>query len=210
MGSYADDEIKLIRYQGVILYFTFTEFISIISDSWSNKSILYSILVGLLVTHHKLKMDQQDYQITRYNILQFIIKNPGSHYNKIRRKLNLSNGVAAYHLNIMLSRGIVECRSDKIFKRYYRVGYKIPKVFITPKEEQILEILILHPGLTQKEIAVLQMTSQPAVAYHLKRLKEKGVVYRINRQGWYVSENYMTNYQECTCQWEQMRNSNNS
>lgn len=60
-----------------------------------------------------------------------------------------------------------------------------PSLHLTQTEQEILALVKDNPSMTQNELAVVMGLSNSGIRYAIKRLKEKGVLYRIgsNRNG---------------------------
>ena len=104
----------------------------------------------------------------RKTILDFIKRNPGTHYSEIMRRLNLSSGRLAYHLAKLEEAGKIFAEYDGYWKRFYQKsmkGEKIPRS-LTPMEEKIFKIVKRHPGLTYVDLVKRCGKTRQLIYYH--------------------------------------------
>jgi predicted transcriptional regulator len=149
---------------------------------------MYSKLRDEKVVDHK----------TRGEIIHYIAKNPGSHFREIKGALKLKNGTLSYHVKVLENNGYVKSRTDGMYKRFYPFGYRIPDVTLSNTERRIIAIIGDNPGITQKAISDEMKITQPAVAYHIKKLKKKGIVESSRRWGCRLTEAYSDDNTEKT------------
>jgi predicted GH43/DUF377 family glycosyl hydrolase/DNA-binding MarR family transcriptional regulator len=135
--------------------------------------------------YSRLKKEEVLDHVIRVKIYEHITNNPGDHFNSIKNKLNLNNGVLTYHLKTMERENFIKSMRDGMYKRFYPVDQKVARVngFGT---ESIQGKIVMHvmgnPGLTQREISKALSVSQQVVSYHLKIMQETGHV-RVRRDG---------------------------
>jgi predicted transcriptional regulator len=133
----------------------------------------------------RLKKEDILDQGTRSIIYRYILTHPGDHYNSIKFMLQLNNGVLAYHLKTLERENYIKSMRDGIYKRFYPVETKVPRVNgfgLDSIQGKIISELFQNPGSTQKELSNAIKISQQTVSYHLKMLMETGHV-RAHRQG---------------------------
>ena len=124
------------------------------------------------------------YQQTRSMIYQYIIEKPGDNYNSIRDKLGLNNGVLAYHLRTLEELKYIKSMRDGIFKRFYPVHVKVPRVNgfgLDSTQGRIITLIYNIQGLTQKQISLSLNTSQQVVSYHLTQMINTGHIRAVKR-----------------------------
>ncbi|NIP35568.1 MAG: helix-turn-helix domain-containing protein, partial [Thermoplasmata archaeon] len=63
---------------------------------------------------------------TRLAIHGLVVENPGMHYNEIIREFDLTNGVAAYHLDVLEREGFIRSVRDGTLRRFYSSSTKVP------------------------------------------------------------------------------------
>jgi predicted transcriptional regulator/fibronectin type 3 domain-containing protein len=114
---------------------------------------------------------------TRYALHGIVSENPGIHYNAILKEFKLSNGVAAYHLDVLAREGFIRSVRDGRLKRFYSTDTKVPwERRETPEEmrESIIELVSSRPGISQKEIVNELGINRDTVGYHLRCLVDDG------------------------------------
>jgi DNA-binding MarR family transcriptional regulator len=142
----------------------------------------------------RLKKDEVLNQETRMILYRYILEHPGDHYNGIKDSLHLNNGACAYHLKTLEREGYIKSMRDGIYRRFYPVNTKVPRVNgfgIKSVQGQIIMQLIQHPGLTQREISNALGISQQSVSYHLNILMETGHIRLFKKEKkyhYYVNE----------------------
>ena len=130
---------------------------------------------------------------TRHALLGIIITNPGIHYKAIMREFDLKNGVAAYHLDVLERDNFIRSVRDGRLKRFYSTDTKVPlDRRATPEElrEEILELVVANPGISQKEVVNELGVESDTVGYHLRAMVADGTI-KDERRG-----KYMTYYKE--------------
>lgn len=129
----------------------------------------------------------------RGQIYGFILANPGTHYNFIKRALKLNNGTLAYHLNVLEDDNLVFSQSDRLYRRFYPAEARIPMVDgndglpythvqLNATQDKIIMMLEKNPGLTQKELAKLVGKSTQVVNYNINSMAQLGLV-KLKRHG---------------------------
>ncbi len=116
----------------------------------------------------------------RGQIHGYILGNPGCHYNQVKQVLNLNNGTLAYHLRKLEKEEFIKSRRDGMYKRFYAFGMTLTTHVITlsPIQRQILDLITVAPGISQKEVAEELGISAPAVVYHMGVLHANRLVRR--------------------------------
>lgn len=111
----------------------------------------------------------------REELYNFIKANQGPCFSDLRRSLELSNGNLIHHLRILEMQGYVTGQRDGFRKRFYVRGPKVvPATYLTRTQQQLLEVIGAHPGLTQKELSGLVGLPRELVFYHTKQLALRG------------------------------------
>jgi DNA-binding MarR family transcriptional regulator/predicted GH43/DUF377 family glycosyl hydrolase len=143
----------------------------------------YRLIPFISPLYTRLKREDVLDQLTRDKIYEYIMSNPGDHYNSIKQKLNLKNGTLAYHLRTLERENFIKSMRDGMYKRFFAVGTKIPGIngfSLYSIQGRIMEVLVRHPGLTQRDISKLLDASQQLVSYHLNQLIKSGHI-RVER-----------------------------
>jgi predicted transcriptional regulator len=138
----------------------------------------YSIMSFILVPlYTRLKKEEMLDNYTRGEIRGYIVANPGAHYSRIKRDLNLNNGTLIYHLSTLEREGFVYSHRDDYYRRFYPRGRKPrPGPNLTTVQESIIEILLDNPGLTTEDIAGKLNKSRKVTNYHLVWLRRSGLI----------------------------------
>ena len=144
----------------------------------------------------------------RGQIFGFIQANPGTHYNYIKRALDLNNGTIAYHLNVLEQDEFIYSKTDRLYRRFYPKDPRIPPVNgngngddigidpgnrgnmdfqythvqLNPTQDKIIMIIQQSPGMTQKEIANVLGISTQVVNYNINTMAQLGLV-KLERVG---------------------------
>ena len=110
----------------------------------------------LVPMYSKLKKEDVLDHFVRGQIYGLIRLQPGAHYNFIKKKLDLKNGVLSYHLSTLEREGYVLSEMDGIYRRFYPNSVKFEvdyPIFLSKLQERIVDFIKSRPGLTQKEVA---------------------------------------------------------
>jgi hypothetical protein len=120
----------------------------------NGKYFLFRLFLVPLYT--KLKKEDVLDHFVRGQIFGLIRLQPGAHYNFIKQKLDLKNGVLSYHLSTLEREGYILSEMDGIYKRFYpnHVKFEVDyPIFLSKIQERIVDFIKSKPGLTQKEVA---------------------------------------------------------
>jgi predicted transcriptional regulator len=137
----------------------------------------YSLLLLVLPLYARLRGNKVLDNKTRLAIHGLVIENPGLHYNEIIREFGLTNGVAAYHLDVLEREGFLRSVRDGTLRRFFSTATKVPQGFkLTPEEvrERIIEIVDENPGIPQKMIVDELGIGRTVAGYHLNGLVKDG------------------------------------
>ena len=167
---------------------------------WPAKSISYLGLGGLLALgliamtesgkygllkltlvplYSRLKKDDLLDHFVRGQIYGYIMSHPGEHYNRIKQKLEVTNGTLSHHLRALEMQGYVKSHRDGTYKRFYPTGMKIPRrkgIQLSDLQIGIIDSIRQTPGITQKDIAKSEGISQQSVSYNLTVLARIGIL----------------------------------
>jgi len=145
----------------------------------------YAMVLMVIPLYARIKKHEVLDNKTRLAIHGLVVENPGMHYNEIIREFALTNGVAAYHLDVLEREGFVRSVRDGTLRRFYSTSTKVPSDSkATPDEmrERILELVTQNPGINQKSIVDELGIGRTLVGYHLKTLIDEGYV-EAHKQG---------------------------
>jgi predicted transcriptional regulator len=139
----------------------------------SGKYFLFKLLLVPMYTKLK-KTDVLDHFV-RGQIYGLIRMHPGAHYNLIKKKLDLKNGVLSYHLKTLEREGYILSEIDGIYKRFFpnHVKFEVDfPIFLSKIQERILDFIKAKPGSTQKEMAKELGVSTSTVNDNIKVLRQ--------------------------------------
>ena len=151
----------------------------------------YRFFAFLALLFTRLRREDVLSHTVRWQILGYILENPGRHYNQIRRDLDLPNGSLAYHLRVLEKadkvRTIREGRLVRFFTYETDIS-KIPMVSLSAIEERIIQTIKDNPRISQKEIALVLVEKPDNVGYHLRKMVRGGWIdsYTRGRETHYV------------------------
>lgn len=131
---------------------------------------------------HRLNMNEVFENENRKKIIDFILLEPGIHFNDLKRKCGLQGGQLVWHINMLESYGIIHLRKVGQFVVYFPT---IMENLITDSDLQLLKsrttISILHliqefPEITASEIAKILKLGRNTVKYHVDKLIAKNII----------------------------------
>jgi predicted transcriptional regulator len=119
----------------------------------------------------------------RDKLLRYINGNPGIRYRELLRLSNLSNGVLTYHLALLekSERIQVDRKENKKITRYYPNNISIQETNIIgcirqDATRQIISFILENDLCTFDEIVEHTKKAPSTISWHLKRLKEAGII----------------------------------
>lgn len=162
-----------------------------IGTEWGKLAFLNLFIAIPLFT--RLRRDHLMDHVHRAKLLKFIEASPGAHFSEIKRKLDLHNGVLAYHIKALEREGVILSKMDGQYRRFYPVTMSVPKKEIedlTWHQLAILDVIRKRPGIRQKEIAEQMGESKQVINYHLRGLVEMGIVLKEEegRESYYTAD----------------------
>ncbi len=116
-------------------------------------------------------------QATRLGIYTFVKDNPGVHFRGICSSLNLSVGVAQYHLSVLVHAGLVDASSDGQLKRYFEVDRftkneaQLISLLRHETKGRILSALAQGDSVLHRDLACSLKVSSQALSWQMKQLK---------------------------------------
>jgi DNA-binding MarR family transcriptional regulator len=143
-----------------------------------NENWKYLLLLSFAVPlytriHGKKTLDN----FVRGQVFGHIQSQPGTHFNEIKKTLQLGNGNLAYHLQKLEKEGFIKSKRDKRYRRFYPVGVTVPEedgIKLSKTQESMLDYVERHPHSTQKEIAGNLKESQQTISYNINVLVREG------------------------------------
>ncbi len=148
----------------------------------------YTALVLFLPLYTKLRKEKILDQRTRGLIQGYITANPGANYTIIRDNLSLADGTLTYHLQVLEREGYVYSIREGLFRCFYPQGVPPPKrgkLHLSDTQSDIVRIVKRIPGITVGEIATAMKRRPNVISYHLKLLREGGLI-RMEEDGRHV------------------------
>ena len=148
----------------------------------------WSLLLLWLPLYTKLRKDKILDQQTRGLIQGYITANPGCNYTIIRDNLDLADGTLTYHLQVLEREGFIYSLREGLFRCFYPQGLPPPKrgkLHLSDTQMDIIRICKRIPGITVGEIASAMSRRPNVISYHLKLLREGGLV-RMEEDGRHV------------------------
>lgn len=121
---------------------------------------------------------------TRARIHRVVSDEPGIHASGILERVGASNGVADYHLGVLVREGFLTCVETKGFRRYFVTGRYSPREMrarAALKEGQsasVYRVVAENPGISLSEAAERVRMSLPNASRTVKRLTEAGLLER--------------------------------
>ncbi|MGA1848466.1 MAG: winged helix-turn-helix transcriptional regulator [Thermoplasmatota archaeon] len=113
----------------------------------------------------------------RNRIVEVITGDPGIHFRKLSRIVELKQGVLSYHLNVLEKNELVKSVQDGNNRRFYLYDQKVkPEMFLTDLQRSIVQVIYDSPGISQSKISKQLGRSKALVNYHLRILREANLV----------------------------------
>ncbi len=176
-GGHEDDGDAWAPSLPVVTGAVLASALAIVGAAWAVESTRWYLL-GLAAAIAGTGAVTRDSQEAKWQILGAIRTQPGIHYSRIRRDLNLPNGVTAYNLRLLLKEGLIVSVRDGNKRRFYprgmRVKHPAASLENIPKglQNDILNLLEERPGMSQKEMCKALGMSQSLISYHLTALED--------------------------------------
>ena len=115
----------------------------------------------------------------RESILNYIQENPGTHYNIMKRNLDISNGTLAYHINVLVNEEYVRAKTTGMFKVFFPMEMRIPELGLynwTSNQKRIFKHIKENPGIDQKKISKDLELARSSITMNIGKLKKSGLV----------------------------------
>jgi len=163
--------------------------VSVVMVKTEYREYLLSRILYIDSEPHRLSMEEVLENANRSLIINLILEEPGVHFNEILRKVGISAGNLAWHLDILESYKIIQKRRVGQYLVYYSYLAKNPLSNLDPKlmkSKTTLEILQLigdNPGAYQNQIAKRLDLNHKTVKYHLDKLMEAKLIYGEKKKG---------------------------
>jgi predicted transcriptional regulator len=119
----------------------------------------------------------------RDKLLRYINGNPGIRYRELLRLSNLTNGALAYHLALLEKSDQIQVdrNENKKMTRYYSNNIPIQETNIIgytrqDATRQIVLFILENDLCTFDEVVEYTKKAPSTISWHLKRLKEAGII----------------------------------
>jgi DNA-binding MarR family transcriptional regulator len=139
----------------------------------------YAFFALFIPIYTRLRRQQMLDHFIRGEIYGHIKTNPGTHYNRIRKLLNVNNGTLAYHLTTLEKAEFIKSRKDGKFKRFYPGDTPIPigkGIYLSKLQDEIVTIIKKQPGIKQSVIAKKLNKSRQTINYNIKQLEFMDII----------------------------------
>ena len=144
----------------------------------------YALVKSLLPFYSRVKREDVLNHEVREQVYDYVREHPGDHFRSILTHLELTNGTLVHHLNTLEKKEFIRSERDGPYKRFYPIGTKLTEdvLEINGLQKKILDAVSVRPGITQKGLAKSLQTSTPTINYHVKALRNSGLL-RVKRDG---------------------------
>ncbi len=153
-----------------------------------SQAIYNLILKNYIIEGTKITKETIFENDRRYRIFQHICQNPGSHLRAIRRNLNVSPRLAAWHLKMLedfnfikksrFMNKVVYFSSNINLNDFNRIiTLKTPEIF------KILEYILLNPGIIFIELIKKTGLSSKKLKYYIQRFHELNLINKDTNTG---------------------------
>jgi predicted transcriptional regulator len=140
---------------------------------------------------YDIEQAEQDQLSEVHNkLIRYINRQPGIRYRELLRLSGLSNGVLTYHItNLEKSRYIIADRNfNNKITRYYSNNIPIEETAIIGHirknaARQIILFILDHDSCTFNEIIEYTKKAPSTISWHLKRLRDSGIISVIYNAG---------------------------
>ena len=139
----------------------------------------FTLLIPLF---SRIRNDEVLNNFERGRIYQYIVMNPGEHFSRIKKMLDLNTGTLTYHLKVLEQRNYIKSRSVGMYKRFYPYDMKVETGPHRDIQELILQKLAYNPGMSQRELAEDLGIHVSTVNYHVNIMVGAGIL-RSSRSG---------------------------
>ena len=123
-----------------------------------------------------------------YRVFEFIYNNPGSHFRKIKKELDLSIGTIQYQVNKLEKDGKIVSIRHRFYKFYFPNGVfqehekEILQVLNNASLRNVLLLIIEKKNPSKHEITKFLNISYSSVNWHLEQLMSYDIIVE-NRDG---------------------------
>lgn len=132
---------------------------------------------------HRLSLEEVLENENRNKIIEFVLKEPGIHFNELLRKTELAAGNLVWHLDILETYKIIGKKRIGNFIAYFPYYQKNPisnidlKLSKSKLTLEVLEMIENEPGIYNNLITKRKKVNHKTIQYHIEKLKDLGLVY---------------------------------
>src|SRR5918912_1796106 len=130
-----------------------------------------------------IKQEEDQLSEIQNKLIRYINSQPGIRYRELLRLSGLSNGVLTYHITILEKSGliIVDRNINNKITRYYPNNIPAEETDIirhirNNPARQIILFILEHDSCTFNEIIKYTKKAPSTISWHLKRLKDSGII----------------------------------
>jgi predicted transcriptional regulator len=167
----------------LIIFATVIILFGLLMTNEEYRSYILNRIMPIYKGPHRLNIEEVLENETRINIINYILEQPGIHYNELMRKLGgISAGNLTWHLEILETFKIIQKEKLGQYLVYSPYLAKNPvsmidiKLYKSKTTLEIMNIIQNHPGYYQNQIAKEMHLDHKTVKYHLEKLLEANLV----------------------------------
>ncbi len=139
-------------------------------------ALIAIVLLGAF-SYSRLKRRSVLDNLNRKNIFEHVKANPGVHFNKLLRDLEMQPGALSYHLNVLEKKEYVKSIQDGNYRRFFLYGASTDfKIALTSIQLRILSIVNERPGISQSKISESIGKNRMLINYHVKILRDADII----------------------------------
>ncbi len=139
-------------------------------------ALIAIVLLGAF-SYSRIKRRSVLDNLNRKNIFEHVKANPGIHFNKLIRELEMQPGALSYHLNVLEKKEYVKSIQDGNYRRFFLYGTSTDfKIALTSIQLRILSIVNERPGISQSKISKTIGKNRMLINYHVKILRDAGIL----------------------------------
>jgi predicted transcriptional regulator len=117
----------------------------------------------------------------RRRIYDYVVANPGTHLRAIKDELDMPMGQLEYHLRYMETRGLLDSKEDRYYKRFFphemsATDRRVLSAIRQEKPRQIVLIVLGAPGIDHKAVQEGMGIGASSLSFYMKDLIEKEIV----------------------------------
>lgn len=156
--------------------------------SWLASGLAAAILVtsAVLAAFQYTRVEREDVLQRRIRLLMFgyVRDHPGSSFSEVRDAMGLKNGVAAYHLGVLETQGILHSESRRRHRWFFANGdvglwKDLP---LSPLQRSLIDEVQRSPGIGVRELSRAVDRRPSSVSDNVRGLAREGIL-RTERAG---------------------------